>query len=131
MEISWFVDPDAHLVRLKYRGEPDFEVWSKVMLAIFADPAYRTGFGFVADLTESGLPDTAHLRQVDAFVRKHEGRLRGCRWANITNDVVHYGMTRVAEAFIDDLSWEIRAFTSAADADSWARGESPIDDRAR
>jgi len=125
MEITWFVDPGAGLVRLRYRGEPDFNVWAGVMTAIFADPAYRPGFGFVADLTESGVPDTDHLRQVELFVRRHERQMKGSRWANVTHDIVHYGMTGVAEVFVEDLSSTIRAFTSAADAEAWASGHSP------
>ena len=79
MEIEWHINKDKGFVRLKYYGDPDFKVWADVMESIFKHPDYKTGFGFLADLTESGAPDPDHLRSDRDFLEDHEAQMAGSK----------------------------------------------------
>jgi hypothetical protein len=128
MEIAWKIYQDTGLVRLKYFGEPNYDTWAEVMENIFRHPDYRIGFGFVADLSESGIPDTDHLKLVRQFIVNHKNEFCGTRWANVTDRPAHYGMTRMAQVFVEDLPTQLRIFNSMNEAEAWASGAVTSDD---
>jgi hypothetical protein len=121
VKIEWRIDPGIGVVHLRYAGQPDFAYWAEVMRTIFAHPAYRPGMGFVAELDGALPPDTAHLMQVLAFVSAHEADFGACRWANVTTNPAHYGMTRVAQARSHHVPSTVGVFSTVAEAVAWAR----------
>ena len=121
MEIEWSINQKQGFVHLKYNGNPDFEHWAEVMTEIFSHADFKSGIGFVADLTESEAPDADHLKSVKDFLISHKEKLKGARWANITAQrPVHYGITRMAQVYIEDLPWQLNAFLSEKEAIEWA-----------
>jgi hypothetical protein len=68
------------------------------MRAIVAHPDYVPGMGFVAQIDGSRPPDTAYLLETIEFVEQHAAHFLDCRWANVSTNLAHYGMTRVAQA---------------------------------
>jgi hypothetical protein len=120
MEIKWHINKNKAYVHLKYYGNPEFDVWAEVMENIFSHPDYKPGFGFLADLTQSGAPDPDHLRDVKDFLIDHKAQTTGIKWANITTErPVHYGMTRMAQVFIEGLPMQINAFQTEEEAVKW------------
>ncbi len=120
MTIDWTIDPTSGLVHLIYDGDPDFEIWAAEMLRIFAHTDFQPGFGFVAEIDGGGVPDAEHMNRVLQFVEAHDADFANARWANVTRNLAHYGMTRVAQARSDHLSSEVRAFRDVAAAAEWA-----------
>ena len=121
MEIQWTINEKQGFVHLKYNGDPDFEYWAKVMTEIFKHPDFKPGIGFVADLTKSEAPDADHLKSVRSFLVSHKEQMSGTKWANVTGQrPVHYGMTRMAQVYIEDLPWQLNAFISEKEAIEWA-----------
>lgn len=126
MKIEWKINKEEGFVHLKYYGNPDYKYWSEVMEEIFSHADYYSpGIGFVADLTESEAPDAEHLKSVKNFLISHKEQMAGTKWANVTAQrPVHYGMTRMAQVFVEGLPVELNAFNSMEDAIEWAT--SPI-----
>jgi hypothetical protein len=122
MKITWSIDAKDRLVRLRYSGLPDYEFWEKAMIEIFSHPDYRPGFGFVADLRNSGVPDQAHLRRVAAIFGIHREEVGESRWANVTTDPAHYGMSRMAQVFVEGQPVPLRIFEALEAAERWAGG---------
>jgi hypothetical protein len=91
------------------------------MEEIFRHPDYRRGFAFIADLSESAIPDPEHLRQVRHFLETHEDAIGGCRWANVTTNPAHYGMTRMAQVFVEGMPTTLGVFSSSEEAEAWIR----------
>jgi len=120
MKIEWSINKDKHYVHLKYYGQPDFDYWTNIMENIFAHPDYIQGMGFIANLTESDAPDANHLRAVKDFIISHKTQMEGIRWANVTaRRTVHFGMTRMAQVFVENLPNELNAFLSEKEALEW------------
>ncbi len=121
MEIDWQIDVEARVVLMRYRGPLDFECWAETVRAIFADPQYRPGMHFVAELDGSPPPDTAYILASIAFVEEHAAQFGACRWANVTKAPAHYGMTRVAQARAHHLPSTVGVFASVSEALEWLR----------
>ncbi len=124
MKIDWHIDPTSGLVHLKYSGSTEFAYWSATMRAIFAHEHYRPGFGFVAEIDGALVPDAAYLAQALDFVERHAEQFAGSRWANVTVNPAHYGMTRMAQARSHSFTSELAAFPTVAEAVAWVRRSS-------
>jgi hypothetical protein len=122
--IDWHIDPERGVVHLRYGGTPEFSVWSETMRAIFAHPEYRVGFGFVADIGGCEPPDTSYVVQNIQFVAEHAAQIGSARWANVTTDPAHYGMTRIAQARSHDLPSQVDVFRTMEEAIAWASPKS-------
>lgn len=116
MIISWHIDEQRGLVHLHYSGEPRFKVWANTMLDIFVHPAYRAGFGFVADIGDCTPPDTPYILACIRFVAEHADEFGSARWANVTTDLAHYGMTRIAQARSEELPSNVEVFATMDEA---------------
>jgi hypothetical protein len=120
MIIEWHIDEARGLVHLRYSGTPEFVVWADTMRDIFAHPAYRTGFGFVADIGDCTPPDTPYILASIKFVAEHVAEFGSARWANVTTDLAHYGMTRIAQARSQELPSNVEVFAAMDEAIAWA-----------
>jgi len=125
MLIDWQIDEVRGVVHLRYRGTPEFVFWAATMRSIFAHPSYRTGFGFVADLADSEPPDTSYVLQSIQFVAEHAAEFGAARWANVTVNPAHYGMTRIAQARSHELPSQLEVFRTVDEAVAWASPRSP------
>lgn len=129
MPIDWTLDDTRGVVRLVYSGPAVHDEWIAAMRDIFAHPAYRPGFGFVALVDDAHPPDSVYIQRSAAFIREHAATLGDFRWANVTKRPAHYGMTRVAQAHSDDLPGDLAVFDNEATAILWAMTprRSPLD----
>ena len=128
MTIDWHIDTATRVVHLRYAGHLVFSHWADTMRAIFAHPDYVPGMGFVAQIDGSLPPDTAYLLKSIEFVEQHAAQFLDCRWANVTTNPAHYGMTRVAQARSHDVPSTLGIFSTVAEAVAWVsapRDESP------
>lgn len=125
MTIDWHIDEPRGLVHLRYSGTPEFTYWANTMREVFAHPSYRAGFGFVADIDDCAPPDTAYVVASISFVAEHAAEFGRARWANVTTDPAHYGMTRVAQGRSQELPSEVEVFSSLEEAIAWASPRSP------
>jgi hypothetical protein len=120
MEIEWYINKENSYIHLKYYGKPDYNYWAKTMEDIFSHPDYGHGMGFIADLVECDAPDTDHLKSVKDFLVAHKVQMAGTKWANVTAErTVHYGMTRMAQVFVEGLPHELNAFLTVEEALKW------------
>ncbi len=120
MTIDWHIDPARGLVHLRYGGTPHFAVWANTMLEVFAHPSYEAGFGFVADIADCAPPDTPYILACINFVAEHAAEFGSARWANVTSDPAHYGMTRVAQGRSQELPSNVEVFATFEEAIAWA-----------
>lgn len=120
MRIDWHIDAARGLVHLRYGGIPQFTVWASTMLDVFAHPLYEAGFGFIADLSHCAPPDTPYILASIKFVSEHPAEFGSARWANVTTDPAHYGMTRVAQGRSQELPSNVEVFATFEDAIVWA-----------
>lgn len=128
MKIDWHIDPNARVVYLKYSGTTEFAYWSATMHRILADEHYEPGFGFVAEIDGALVPDTAVLTQMLNFVERRGPEFKGSRWANVTVNPAHFGMTRMAQARSQHFTSELAVFTTVAEAEQWAGRASAADE---
>ena len=124
MTIDWHIDESRGLVHLQYNGSPEYHVWAETMRSIFAHPSYRVGFGFIADTGHSPPPDTPFVLATIQFVAEHASEFGSARWANVTTDPAHYGMTRLAQARSHELPSHLDVFRTMEEAVAWASPES-------
>lgn len=124
MTIDWHIDATRGLVHLQYSGTPQFSAWAETMRSIFAHPSYRVGFGFIADIEQCAPPDTTYVLASIQFVAEHAAEFGSARWANVTTDPAHYGMTRVVQARSHELPSNVDVFRTMDEAIAWARPES-------
>jgi len=120
MTIDGHIDPARQLVHLRYAGTPHFTVWANTMREVFAHPSYAAGFGFVADITDSAPPDTQYILACINFVTEHAAEFASARWANVTTDPAHYGMTRVTQGRSQELPSTVEVFATFEAAIAWA-----------
>jgi hypothetical protein len=120
MIIDWHIDETRGLVFLRYSGTPRFTVWAGAMRAVFAHPSYRPGLGFVADIDACAPPDTPYILRCIQFVSEHAAQIGDARWANVTTNPAHYGMTRVSQARSADLPSTVEVFRTMDEAIAWA-----------
>ena len=120
MHFRYRILPVAQLVRIDYLGQPDFAEWAAMMCAIFADPSYEPGFGFLVDRSPVvEAPSIAHIRQVSDFLVEHRVQLRGSRRAVVVSSTASYGMARMLGARIGVAGLEQAVFTDPAEALAW------------
>jgi hypothetical protein len=84
MGITFSVDGQARIVRMHYVGAVSIDHFRVAMGAVFADPGYRRGFGFLVDRRNTEPPTAEYIEGAIAFALENQERLRDARWAVIT-----------------------------------------------
>jgi hypothetical protein len=119
MPITASIDEAARLVTIRYAGDPTFEEFTKVMLAVFGDARYRPGFSFLADRRAAAAPSADYLHSVTAFMRIYEANVIGSRWATVVSSEVAYGMARMGLRLNEQSPVELAVFTGVDEALGW------------
>jgi hypothetical protein len=114
MPVIYTIDRPARVVYLATVGDPAFDEWRDVLLRVFSDPAFETGFNFISDRRRATAPDPEFVERQIVFIREHEPELGRCRWAAVVPDPAtdeaarrvtsHAGMAEVEVGFFYDLA---------------------------
>lgn len=122
MPVIYTIDRPERVVYLTTVGDPSFEEWRDVLLRVFSDPAFQTGFHFISDRRRSAAPDADFVERQIVFIREHERELGRCRWAAVvpdpaTDEAARAVTTRAAMAEV-----EVGFFYDLAAARRWVFG---------
>lgn len=113
------IDKSRRIVTLE-GGQPNIEEWRQLMLAVFADPDFETGFHFLSDRRASEQPrSTDFLRAALLFLNAHKEKLGRCRWATVVSTTAAYGMARMVQILSEDMTIELEVFTEIEKAREW------------
>lgn len=120
MAITHSIDTTRGIVTLVYGSEPDFETWRAAVEAVFADPLYRPGMGFLADRRAvSQPPDRDYLRSITKYVNRQGDRVGVSRWALVVTTPEAYGGVPIGHTFLEGDSIEVAVFLDVAAAERW------------
>lgn len=86
MPVIYTIDRPARVVYLSTAGDPSFDEWRDVLLSLFSDPAFETGFHFISDRRRATAPSADFVERQVVFIREHERELGRCRWAAVVPD---------------------------------------------
>lgn len=119
MNVTYSIDKILRIVSLSYTGNPDFDEWSNMMCAVFHDPSFEPGFSFIMDRRfATTAPTTDYIKKITAFSKNHPIELGTCRTAVVVTEMNSYGMARMSQALLDDIS-DTRIFTDIEEAKQW------------
>lgn len=123
MSLAFWIDAPAKIVRLEYRGQVEVDDFTAALEAVFRDPAYRPGFGFLVDRRAANPPTVDYTERVLAFALLHERELRGARWALVVAsaaavDMGHFGEKLAASAALPQAA---QVFRDPESAEAWLR----------
>jgi hypothetical protein len=128
MPLDYSIDPANRLVVV--RGADSVTGEPHIFDRIVQDPRFERGFNFIRDrreLTEP--PESDDIRQAVAIMKAVAPRMAPCRWAVVVpaENLVFYGMARMASLLMDDSGIEFGAFLSYDSAVDWAMGRRPAE----
>ena len=72
MPVIYTIDRPERVVYLTTVGDPSFEEWRDVLLSVFSDPAFATGFHFISDRRRATAPGADFVERQVVFIREHE-----------------------------------------------------------
>lgn len=124
MPVIYTIDRSERVVYLSTVGEPSFEEWRDVLLGVFSDPAFETGFHFISDRRRATPPGSEFVGRQTSFMREHESALGRCRWAAVVPDPAtdEAARTVASRAALADV--EVGYFYDLAAARRWVfRGD--------
>ena len=121
MSLKWSIEPEARLVHLIYTGVVTLDDLTAAMKAVFDDPAYQPGFGFLVDRRLALTPTTDYIEHAVAFVRRHKRNVTGSRVALVVSNSGAFGMMRLAQMLGANLVKDICVFKDLGAAESWLR----------
>lgn len=123
--LTYTIDTTAGIVRLNYTASPDWPEMSQVLGELLLDPAHEPGMGILADRSQVDVPQTVgYVRQIIAYVRKHQAQFGDARWALVVHGTGPYGMGRMAQLLGDDIpTMELEIFNDVAEAEAWLRAK--------
>ena len=84
MGISFSLDVHARIVRLDYARAVSIDQFRVTMDAVFRDPAYRPGLGFLVDRRNAEPPTAEYIEGAITFALENQEQLRDARWAVVT-----------------------------------------------
>jgi hypothetical protein len=124
-KLTYTIDTDAGIVRLDYQASPDWPEMQSLLEALLKDPAHRPGMGILADRSHVDTPQTVgYIRQIMAYVRKHQAEFGNARWGLVVRGAGPEGMGRLAQVLGDDLpTMDLEIFSDVAEADAWLRAK--------
>ena len=94
------------------------EEFEALVRAIVADPAFRSGFGFLRNRRDLPPPQTTRVRRGADYLR-HLPALARSRWAFVVADPASYGMIRMGATLAETGGIDGRAFSDEAEARRW------------
>src|SRR5437868_1272505 len=98
--LSYQIDSERRVVRVRYHAQPEFLEWAAAMRSIFKEAAFGRGFGILLDrqdITEAA--SALYIRQMVRFIET-EGVAAGTgRWAVLVSNLVSFGVGRMAQGW--------------------------------
>ncbi len=119
MNIAYSIDKALRIVTLSYSGNPNFDEWSNMMIAVFRDPNFEPGFSLLMDrrlVTTS--PTTDYIEKIAAFTKARPNELGKCRTAVVVSEMASFGMARMFQALSGD-SERTQVFKDFEKAKRW------------
>jgi len=123
--LTYTIDTSAGIVHLDYTAAPEWREMSEVLRSILDDPNHAPGMGILADRSRVDVPQTVgYIRQIIAYVRKHQNEFGDARWALVVQGVGPSGMGRMAQMLGDDIpTMDLEIFHDAVEAEAWLRAK--------
>ncbi|HEX7879139.1 MAG TPA: hypothetical protein VF720_06995 [Candidatus Eisenbacteria bacterium] len=124
-KLTYTIDIPARIVRLDYQASPDWPEMQEVLERLLADPSHRPGMGILADRSHVDTPQTVgYIRQIMAYVRKHQSQFGDARWGLVVRGAGPEGMGKLAQVLGDGIpTMELELFDNTADAEAWLRSK--------
>ncbi|MFL6255826.1 MAG: hypothetical protein ACJ74T_12510 [Pyrinomonadaceae bacterium] len=119
MPVIYTIDRPARVVYLSTVGDPSFDEWREVLLRVFSDPAFETGFHFISDRRRATAPSAEFVEQEVVFIREHEREIGRCRWAAVVPDPATDEAARSVTNRAGMLEVEVGFFYDLAAARRW------------
>ena len=124
-KLIYTIDAAAGIVRLEYQASPDWPEMQETLERVLADPAHRPGMGILVDRSHVDTPQTVgYIRQIMAYVRKHQAKFGDARWGLVVRGAGPEGMGKLAQVLGEDIpSMDLELFDNAAEAEAWLRSK--------
>lgn len=119
MPVIYTIDRPERVVYLSTVGDPSFDEWRDVLLRVFSDPAFETGFHFISDRRRATAPSAEFVEQQIVFVREHELEIGRCRWAAVVPDPATDEAARAVTSRAAMSEVEVGFFYDLAAARRW------------
>ena len=101
-KLTYAIDTAAGIVRLNYQASPDWPEMQALLDVLLMDPAHRPGMGILADRSHVDTPQTVgYIRQIMAYVRKHQAEFGDARWGLVVRGAGPEGMARLAQVMAE------------------------------
>ncbi|HEX8719250.1 MAG TPA: hypothetical protein VF736_01280 [Pyrinomonadaceae bacterium] len=122
MPVIYTIDRTARVVYLSTVGDPSFDEWRDVLLGVFSDPAFETGFSFISDRRQGTPPGPEFVERQVVFLREHKQDLGRCRWAAVVPDPATDEAARQVTSRAGMAEVEVGFFYDLAAARRWVFG---------
>ena len=122
MPVIYTIDRTARVVYLTTVGDPPFDEWRDVLLGVFSDPAFETGFNFISDRRRAEPPSAEFVERQIVFVREHEREFGRSRWAAVVPDPATDAAARLVTERAGMSDMEVGYFYDLAAARRWVFG---------
>lgn len=119
MPVIYTIDRPERVVYLSTIGDPSFEEWRDVLLRVFSDHAFETGFHFISDRRRATAPSAEFVEQEVVFIREHEREIGRCRWAAVVPDPATDEVARTVTSRAGMEEVEVGFFYNLAEARRW------------
>ena len=119
MPVIYTIDRAARVVYLTTVGDSAFEEWRDVLLGVFSDSAFESGFHFISDRRRAQAPGLEFVERQTAFMREHEAELGRCRWAAVVPDPATDEAARTVTSRAGLAEVEVGYFYDLAAARRW------------
>lgn len=119
------IDAAARIVWLEYQGAVTPDLLDQVLRRVFADPAYRPGFGIALDRRQAPLPPATLSQYAATAAQQFAEQLSGARLALIVADTAGYGTARRTQTYLSNFPIPVEIFCHPAEAEEWLRQTDP------
>jgi hypothetical protein len=126
--IKLTMDPETGI--LTVRAVDDFapEEARRFLRALYRGVANRSPPAMLWDLSGASLPASFDVRSFTSFVRRSRPPTPGCT-AIVADQDATYGISRMSQAYLDDLPLEFQVFRYREDAINWLKHCCPAQDQ--
>ena len=121
MTATYRIEPRERIVYMSISGESSFAEWRSAWLAVFSDPAFSPGMGFLNDRSsQTNIHGTTFVKDAVGFFKEQSHKLAGCRWATVSGDNdAAYGLQRMLSLRSEGTGVTVRAFRDFEEARQW------------
>jgi len=122
----YVIDETRRVVRLAGPFPAELEDWCATLDAVFADPVYAPGCGFLSDRRGvTVLPPDAYILDAVQYLQAHRSQLTGCRWAFVTDTPAMDAWTRAVSLIAGSVGIRFGRFREIDAAWQWLKEDVP------